>query len=644
MAMQDINVSELARVRKDFLEAGVLPADLLAPHIQRSWHRCQDRMASLPPAEPLRRDLLSERRDAADWLLRCAQPELDALAEHVVGQGCVVILSDAAGLILEEVGCPEFLPKARRIALQPGVDWSELQRGTNAIGTALIERQPVMVLGPEHLMAENSAIGCTAAPIITERGELAGVLDISGEPGRMDGHALGLVRMAAAQIEHRMLVHRHQGGQVEELELVHFHWRPGFLGTPREGLLSVVDGRITGFNRTAAELLPGGWPHWLDVPIEQLFGDRWRALRTAPGLWNGAGARAWAVAVDPPRVRRRPPAPVVDRVDRPEAVGRLDTRSPATAAAVVGEADPLAAALERARRVFDAGLPVLIAGETGSGKDVFARRLHEASRRAGKPMVAVNCAAIPETLIEAELFGYEEGAFTGARRGGSPGRIRETQGGVLFLDEIGDMPLALQARLLRVLESRRVRPLGGARDIEVDFALVCASHRDLKALAAEGLFREDLLYRLRGYEVQLPPLRDRPDRRPLIEALFAQLGGLAQRITLAPAALDSLVAHAWPGNFRELNATLRAALALAEPDGTVQAADLPPLAAAAPPPRRTADAPPAEPAAAATGGLAQLTDAAIHQALDAARGNVAAAARALGIHRSTVYRYLDRQR
>jgi len=614
---------ELARARQAFLEDGVRPGAFLAPHIRRSWERCQPTLSqALLPIEPLPRDRLGECRDASEWLLRCAQPELDALAEHVVGNGCVVILSDASGLILEEVGSPEFLPKARRVALQPGVVWSELQRGTNAIGTALVERQPVMVLGAEHLLSENSGIGCSAAPIATERGELAGVLDISGESVRMDVHSLGLVRMAAAQVEHRMMTHPQRSGRAEEL--VHFHVRPGLLGTPREGLLSVVDGRIVGLNRAAAELLPGGWAQWLDVPVETLFGERWRALRRAPGLYALRGGRSWAVAVDTLHAHRPYPAPSIASAARD---------------------DSLEAQLERARRLLDADLAVLITGETGVGKDVFARRLHAASKRAGKPMVAVNCAAIPETLIEAELFGYEDGAFTGARRGGSPGRLREASGGVLFLDEIGDMPLALQPRLLRVLEERRVRPLGSTRDVAVDFALVCASHRDLAALVREGRFREDLMYRLRGYEIRLPPLRERADRRELILTLFRELGGDARGIALSEAALDVLDHHPWPGNVRQLVALLRGVLALAEPGDLVLAEDLP-LAAAGPASAATRPVPPPalpngvarEPAP-----LADMTAQAIEQALQRSGGNIAAAARALGVHRSTLYRQKTRR-
>ena len=245
----------------------------------------------------------------------------------------------------------------------------------------------------------------------------------------------------------------------------------------------------------------------------------------------------------------------------------------------------------------------------------------------------MNCAALPETLIEAELFGYDDGAFTGARRRGAPGRLREADGGVLFLDEIGDMPLAMQTRLLRVLETREVTPLGGGKPAAVDFDLVCATHCDLPRLASEGGFRSDLLYRIAGYGVALPALRDRPDRRTLIRKLFDTLAS-ARRLVLSAEALDQLDRHPWPGNVRELIHTLKTAVALAPDGGTVERVQL--VAHPAP----VVQAPPSVPPVA----LDDLTALAIDRALQACGGRVAETARQLGIHRSTVYRHLAQRR
>jgi len=615
MSYQPPPPSVVERARQLFFVEGADPGADLAPYIRRSWRRCSALPQVLSPAEPVTGIELSQRREAAEWLRRCAQPELDGLAEHALQQGCVVILSDAAGLILDEVGCPDFLPKAQRVALTPGVDWSETRRGTNAIGTVLMEREALMVRGGEHFLAQNSVLGCAAAPVFDARGELLGVLDISGESVRVDVHALGLVRLAAAQLEHRLMSSRNDG------PLLRFHLRPGLLDTPREGLLSVRDGVIVGANRTALGLLGMDWGQAIGASADSIFGDRWQSLHDGPGLVASADGRHWAVALSPHRHATPQPQPQ-----------RASASTPALQQETV---DPQ---LARAARVSAQGIPIVVTGETGSGKEVFVRRLHQAGRRAAGPLVSVNCAALPETLIEAELFGYEDGAFTGARRRGMPGRLRQANGGMLFLDEIGDMPLPLQTRLLRVLEDRLVRPLGGQRDLPVDFDLVCATHRDLRSMVRQGSFREDLLYRLQGYTVALAPLRDRPDRRQLIRRLFDDCGGPARGLRLSDAALHSLENRPWPGNVRELLSVLRSLVALAEDDSTLTLADVQPCEG------MSATPPAAAPRPAPQGLLASLTEAAVQQALQASQGNVSGAARQLGLHRSTLYRHLAQAR
>jgi sigma-54 dependent transcriptional regulator, acetoin dehydrogenase operon transcriptional activator AcoR len=212
--------------------------------------------------------------------------------------------------------------------------------------------------------------------------------------------------------------------------------------------------------------------------------------------------------------------------------------------------------------------PLLLRGETGSGKEVLARAVHAGSPRADGPFVAVNCASLPEQLIEAELFGYRAGAFTGAERGGRRGRILQADGGTLFLDEIGDMPLALQARLLRVLDERMVTPLGTDDARAVDFQLISASHRHLDRLVAEGAFREDLYFRLAGLELVIPPLRERDDRAQLIRQVLADEGAdPSTGPTIDASVWDVLMRHPWPGNVRQLRHVMRSAIALAEGEG-----------------------------------------------------------------------------
>ena len=297
------------------------------------------------------------------------------------------------------------------------------------------------------------------------------------------------------------------------------------------------------------------------------------------------------------------------------------------------------AAIERARKVLGKPIPLLLLGESGVGKELFVRAMHESGPRHGKPFVAVNCAALPETLIEAELFGYVPGAFTGARREGSPGRIREANGGTLFLDEIGDMPLAMQARLLRVLQERQVTPLGGGQPIAVDFALICATHRNLKTEMEAGRFRPDLYYRINGLTLVLPALRERSDFSALVARLIEEADpgrGLALDASLAPHFAD----HPWPGNLRQLCNVIRTACALLDEGETIITwhhlpDDLIEELRRQTPRQCLLETPTTE-------NLRVLSDSMIVQAVRSAGGNMSEAARRLGISRNTLYRRLKR--
>ncbi len=293
----------------------------------------------------------------------------------------------------------------------------------------------------------------------------------------------------------------------------------------------------------------------------------------------------------------------------------------------------LRSGFERALKVLERDVPVLLQGETGTGKEAFAAALHRASGRRNKPFVALNCAAIPETLIESELFGYRGGSFTGARKEGMTGKLQQANGGVLFLDEIGDMPLGLQTRLLRVLEEREVVPLGAEVPVALDIRLVSASHRDLQALVASGAFREDLYYRLNGLSVSLPPLRARSDREALLDHLL-QAEARGERIALDAPARQRLLAYGWPGNVRQLRNAVRTLIALAD-EGRIEEAD---VAAVLP----LAVQPPALAAPASRDPLGDAERQALLAALEACCWNMTRVAEALGISRNTLYRKLQR--
>ena len=643
----------LQQARRHLLEHGHCPTGLVDERLARSWGRSM--AAGLAPAGRAAADLPSpgELREAMACnhsLLTHSRPIMEYLFDQVRHSHSVVVLADRAGMLMHTLGSPGFVDKAERVALTCGASWHESHRGTNAIGTALAEGTAVEVHGGEHFLERNSFLTCAASPILSATGELLGILDISGDHRNGHAHTLGLVSTAARMIENRLLV-----ATCKRNVRLHLHREPEGIGSVAEGIVAVsADGWIVGANRVALTQLGlhmgdvGATPlaQVLDVRLDDLLSHHHRrpqqpqALRLRGGALLYAQVQLDAAAWPAARwVRGMPGAPAANE-SADDALARLDT----------GDARWRAAA-DKARRVVGKPIAVLIQGESGVGKEVFARALHASGPRRAGPFVAINCAAIPEHLIESELFGHVAGAFTGARKEGSLGRLREAHGGTLFLDEIGDMPLPLQTRLLRVLQDRSVTPVGAGHAVPVDFCLISATHCQLLQAAEQGRFRHDLYYRLNGLTVQLPALRERTDFAALTAQLLADLAteqGLPHPVQVAPDLLQRLAAHPWPGNLRQYASVLRTACAmLAEGEDTlgwehlgddiVQALQTaaPPLSARLPGLTTARPVP-----AAAVLSLQELSSAAIDQALQSARGNVSQAARQLGISRQTLYRKL----
>ena len=626
------------RAGKERLSAG-LPGVAPSPLLARSWQRCvsaglaPDRAAGEAP-HLCGAELRAAQERVSDLALR-ARPIIEYLYGQIRDSGCIVLLSDCNGFLLDAVGDPGFSGRAARVALQPGASWAETDRGTNAVGTALIEAAPVVVHGAEHFLERNNFLACAAAPLTASTGELLGVIDISCDQRVYHPHTFGLVRAAAQMIENRMFEMSH----LRDVKL-RFHASRQGVGTLAEGVVAFgADGTLRGANGAAMQMLGLRREDLGQVSAVEVFEETVEALLARERRGGG----------EPLELRPPGGGRVFLRVDMPRAArpARPRTIWPTDALAALETGDPLVArAIGQVRRALGRAIPILIHGETGVGKDVMARAIHAAGPRRGGPFVAVNCAALPETMIEAELFGYAPGAFTGARREGAPGRIREAADGVLFLDEIGDMPLAMQTRLLRVLEERVVTPLGG-RPAPVDFALICATNCDLRRAVAEGRFRADLFYRINGLGVALPPLRRRTDLDALVERIL-RLDAAGETVRgVAPGLMAAFRAHDWPGNIRQLANVLRIGQSMCEADETeIGWEHLPddiaedlrggarpakadaPVAAAAPAP--------AVPAASLREGADQL----ILQAIEAAGGNMSRAARRLGISRNTLYRRL----
>jgi len=338
--------------------------------------------------------------------------------------------------------------------------------------------------------------------------------------------------------------------------------------------------------------------------------------------------RAIVARVARQRELERRVADLEQRVEAREAFGAL-----------VGVSRAMRELFSRIERVATAPVDVLLRGETGTGKELVARELHRRSARAAGPFVAVNTAAIPEPLVESELFGHVKGAFTGANSD-HRGCFEQADGGTIFLDEVGDMPGATQAKILRVLEERQVTPVGSSKSRAVDVRVVSATHQDLDAAREDGRFREDLYFRLKGVELVLPPLRERREDIGLLADVFLSRAGSG--LEVAPAARDRLLGHQWPGNVRELEQVLSAASVLCD-GGRIEAGDLdlggPGEAAAGY--ARFLELPLT---AAKAELVAEFERASIEAALARSGGNISAAARQLGIHRQSLQQKLKQLR
>ena len=608
---------------------GAIPDGLLRAEIDASWRRSMEHGVLFDAGYELEQQSRSnvEALTISNRLLiDAALPAIDYLAERH-GKTGVIILANSDATILTVEGRADRLKDMGMADIARGACWSEAARGTNALGTALVEARTTMIDCGEHFLDRLNQISCASVPIHCPQGNILGVLDLTreGPLGRVQ-ESTALLSMAVSQIESRVF----NTSYPDEIVLA-FHSRRQYLESSWQGLMAVsLGGQVLAVSAQACQLLNDERSSLVGRRCEEFLGvDGMHLLSQSHG--GGVGSLRTARGDFFYKILRVPQCSISVSVPLRSTVKVAPTQPQLESLA--GSNTRYARALRMARRGLASELPVLLLGETGTGKEVVARALHMAGSRCDKPFVALNCAAIPEGLIESELFGYREGAFTGSRRGGMVGRLQQAHGGTLFLDEIGDMPLALQARLLRVLQDRKVAPLGGGEEQSIDIALICATHRDLKRQVGDNQFREDLFYRVNGISVLLPALRERDDVALLITQLLVKLG--APDVVLDDELSRLLIDYHWPGNIRQLETVLRTALAMREAGESILTQEhipdsmLDELNASERPP---------------SGSIRENELELIRQSLDTHQGNVSAAADTLGISRATLYRKLKQLR
>ncbi len=621
--------------------------DGVESQIARSWHRCLkehhlDPASRHGPVLIPRTELLA-RQERAARLLDIAKLEMANLYQQVAGSGYAILLADPDGVVLNYIGDPQFTNAAARTGMQNGAVWSELTQGTNGMGTCVIEKKPLVVHQNDHFFVRNTFLTCAAAPIFSPQDELMAVLNASGESNVAQQHTKVLLNMSAQTIENRIFLCSYK-----DRFLVRFHSRPEFVSTLGEGVVAFdCEGTALALNRSAVvqlgvdskdQLVGKRIEDIFNLSMNSLFNLAARhAFHPVPIHDANSGRRFFAAIQSPERTSR-------SAYDAfwPAGNKRGDPGLGGQPFSGLDFGDPqMADNIRRAKKILGKDIPTILYGETGTGKGLFAKAIHLASHRAGKPFVAVNCAAIPETLIESELFGYKPGAFTGARRDGSRGKIVQANGGTLFLDEIGDMPPQLQARLLRVLEDKEVVPLGGEAPIKVDIHVISATHGNLPKLISEGKFREDLYYRLHGISLVMPPLRERADKRRLIKHLIRLEVGPDTMLTIEPEVMKALENHDWPGNIRQLRNCLRTVLALCDTE-TITIEDLDEDIRAGGHRARSRAGAACSEAAHDDNPLACAEREAILCELEALRWNVTKVAAKLSLSRNTLYRKMRR--
>lgn len=554
--------------------------------LQNSWTRCLTQYNLDPSTENKPRILtgraLKDYTEPLEDFLFIARSGIKNMYERVSVAGYVILLGDANGVTIDYLGNPDEEREHRDAGLYLGSVWTESIEGTCGMGTCVEERKPVIIHRDEHFRSRHIGLSCSTTPLFYPDGALLGTLDISllRPPPEKESQLLALqtVNYYARLIENAYFLRLFKDSWI-----IRFNSMQAFVEVVTENILAVdAEGRVIAANASALKelaLRDGESP--VNRFVSEVFDLRFDDLRNhaqhktttiLPIHTVRTGTQYFATF--------RAPELNADHAreggvgDGSLEKGQRAGSSAMTLEYLAGTDSQMLFNIKCARRVMDKDISLLLIGETGTGKEVFAHAIHNASERRDKPFVALNCASIPESLIESELFGYKQGAFTGAKSKGMRGKILQSDGGTLFLDEIGDMPLNLQTRLLRVLAEKEILPLGSETPIRVDLHVICATLRNLEELVRRGEFREDLYYRLNGVTITLPPLRERKDKALLIgNILSAENNGSPMKIDAD--AFELLMGFPWPGNIRQLRNVLRYALAVAESEA-IQLYDLPP--------------------------------------------------------------------
>lgn len=560
---------ELKDIWQDFIDGKIDQNPGIRDEVFESWLRSRalgiNPYMEKAPIE-LTGSALNEELERKKEFLLTAMPVIENLYSSVKGTSSGVWVSNENGIILKSLADPDVSDLCENDNLVIGANWSEEKVGNNAIGTALFLRRPVQFVQAEHYRKKAHLGCCAAAPIIGHSGEIVGVLDMTGFSNTAHPHTLGMVVAGAAAIQRELLLITKN----QEIRLAH-QYLLGVMDSLPTGIMVINSkGIITSINHQICELLRSPAEYFVNHSIFERF-EKVDCIRkilltgkevdeTEYYYKHDQEKLHFTISCRPIKNNKGFLEGAVLIFRKIEDVRRMTGKMVGYKArfdfkSIVGEDQLFKKVIDLAKAAAVTSSNILILGESGTGKEVLAQAIHNASRCSTGPFVAINCGALPRELIGSELFGYEEGAFTGAKKGGSPGKFELANNGTLFLDEIGDMPLDLQLLLIRVLQEKVVVRLGGRQEIPVNVRIIAATNKNLKEMVANKLFRQDLYYRLNVINLTLPSLRQRKGDIAILANHFLQMQSkkLGKEILdIDSQLLAKLEQYNWPGNIREL--------------------------------------------------------------------------------------------
>lgn len=633
-----------------FIETGVIPPKALRPLVAQSWMRCRD--SGLDPISPfpeleLTGTALKNALAEIKPVLDVAGPFMNALYATVGSQDLIVRLTDTHGWVIECFGDPSVLMSNTQLNPYQGMTVLEEQIGTNAIDLAMRSGLPQQIFGAEHYHQAFHQWATSAAPIHGNGGQVIGVLSISGPSVKVHPHTLGMVMAGALAIEHKLklnILNQELSRRNEHLNALMESISEGIICVDLQGVIQDINGPgrgLMGYERK--NLIGQALDPLLEEPLMPRIGTQSPLMEDQEFHIRSRGnQKNFILNATPVQSREREVHEYLltfkeSRKLYSQASRIIGARAIYTFEDILGASPAIQEACQRARLVADSDVTVLLSGESGTGKELFAQSIHNASSRREQPFVFINCGAIPRDLVASELFGYVEGAFTGARKGGQPGKFELADGGTLFLDEIGDMPLDTQATLLRVLETRQVVRVGGYEVLPVDVRVIAASHKVLTEEVAKGGFRADLYYRLNVMPIHTPALRERKeDIRALIDFFYRQFTRSAEgKLPIEDDFYHVMTEYDWPGNVRELQNIMQMVTNLTQGNQRLTSQYLPGEIKS-----RSVDA--SLPVSNTVSSAAAVEKHMLEEALRATGGNLVKTAALLEIGRSTLYRKIKK--